>query len=248
MSIYSQTKPIYYVYAYISKRTNKPYYIGKGKDNRAYGKHHKGISVPKDKNRIVFLETNLTELGAFALERRYIKWYGKRLDKTGCLLNITDGGEGSSGRPMLESTKEKLLKANLGRKLSDETKEKMSQTRKGRTLSEEHKNKIADAHKGKKKSKEHIEKRSAARNKCMWITDGKSNKLINKSDPIPKGFYKGMTFSTKPGNAKGHKMSGQAKEKMSQTGKGMFYVTNGTVNKKLKKDSKIPEGFRKGRI
>lgn len=200
MSIYAQTKPVYYVYAYISKRTKKPYYIGKGKDNRAYGKHHKGISVPKDKNRIVFLETNLTELGAFALERRYIKWYGKRLNKTGCLLNMTDGGEGSSGRPMLESTKHKLLEANLGRKLSDETKEKMSRTRKGRTLSQEHKQKIAQSHKGKKLSKESIEKRSASRKQCTWITDGKNNKLIHKTKPIPEGFRKGMTFSKKIGD------------------------------------------------
>ena len=54
---------IYYVYAYINKRTGLPYYIGKGKDTRAYDKHG-SLSVPKDKSKIVFLERNLTGVGA----------------------------------------------------------------------------------------------------------------------------------------------------------------------------------------
>ena len=73
---------IYYVYAYINKKTGLPYYIGKGKGNRVYAKHN-GITVPKDRSKIVFLETNLSEIGAFALERRYILWYGRKDLDTG---------------------------------------------------------------------------------------------------------------------------------------------------------------------
>lgn len=98
----------YYVYAYINKSTGLPYYIGKGKGSRAY-KPHLHISVPKDKSKIVFCETNMSEIGAFALERRLIRFWGKKFDNSGILLNIQDGGQGGS-YIMPEETKVKLSK------------------------------------------------------------------------------------------------------------------------------------------
>lgn len=83
---------IYYVYAYLRK-DGTPYYIGKGCGDRAY-KKHKNVITPKNKNNIVLLEKNLTEVGSLALERRYIRWYGKKIDNTGILRNILDGGDG----------------------------------------------------------------------------------------------------------------------------------------------------------
>lgn len=127
----------FYVYAYLRSKdslTGKrgtPYYIGKGCGDRAY-KPHGIVPVPKDKQYIIFLEINLSDIGSQAIERKMILWYGKKIDSTGILVNIQDGGEGSE---VSESTKEKLRIINTGKKQSQETinKRKLSNTFKKHT-------------------------------------------------------------------------------------------------------------------
>jgi len=75
-----------------------PYYIGKGLHDRAWNHAKKERHrTPLNDALVVVIESSLTELGVFALERRMIRWYGRKDLSTGILRNRTDGGEGASG-------------------------------------------------------------------------------------------------------------------------------------------------------
>jgi hypothetical protein len=138
----------FYTYAYL-REDRTPYYIGKGKDNRAYKKRKGEIRPPKDKSRIIFLKQNLTEEEAFKHEKYMIAVFGRKDLGTGILHNRTDGGEGSSGLLVSEDTRKKLSEMrsgennpNYGKIMSEEQKRKLSEAAKGRKLTEEHKDKI----------------------------------------------------------------------------------------------------------
>lgn len=92
----------------------EPFYIGRGKNKRYefhlkeakkvlagaqcfnYHKTNTIISILAENKipSIIMIKKNLSKIKADALEKSLIKSLGKKIDKTGILTNITDGGEG----------------------------------------------------------------------------------------------------------------------------------------------------------
>lgn len=162
----------YYTYAYL-REDGTPYYIGKGKKNRAYRKDRKRIKRPKDDSRILILKKNLTEEESFKHEIYMISVFGRKDLGTGILQNRTNGGEGTSGSPRFfsEEHKQKLRNYAKGREVKQETRKKLSEKLKNRKFSKESLEKMSSSKKGVKKSEEHknnISKSSKKRNKEIY--------------------------------------------------------------------------------
>jgi len=96
----------YYVYLYL-REDGTPYYVGKGKGNRAY-QQHRNVHVPKTDDRIIFAHTNLYEDDALEKESELILQYGRKDIKTGILENRKSGGGGHRNSILTETQVQEL--------------------------------------------------------------------------------------------------------------------------------------------
>lgn len=80
---------------------------------------------------VMILADQLTEENAFTLERYFIAQFGRASHKDGPLLNRTAGGQGMSGLPVSQSTRDAVSRAHKGKRRSPEFCAKISAAKKG---------------------------------------------------------------------------------------------------------------------
>lgn len=106
---------MFYTYLWL-REDGTPYYAGKGTKGRAFRKNTHRFPPPS-KDRIVLQEWE-TEREAFEAEKLLISYYGREDLGTGCLLNLSDGGEWSTtGYKPSKETLERLRTSHLGQKV-----------------------------------------------------------------------------------------------------------------------------------
>jgi hypothetical protein len=199
---------MYYIYSYL-REDNSPYYIGKGKEQRAYTKGRNEVRPPKDKSRVRILKDNLTEQEAFELEKLYILMFGRKDNGTGILRNKTDGGDGSSGAVRSAETRRKISEAHKGRIVSKQTGEKISRVLRAKNMkhSEEHKKYLSEKLKGRKCTEEHKRKVSEAKKGFRHTEEAKRKMSENsKGKKHTQEWKDGMSIISKS-HAKPHRIT-----------------------------------------
>jgi hypothetical protein len=144
-------------YSYLWLRADgSPYYAGKGTGDRAYVKYNHRIGPPKERSRILIFPM-LNEDEAFESEIALIELFGRKDIGTGCLRNLTGGGE----NPPVWTRRGYKRSAEFCRKLSERSQGNTYML--GKKLSVEARRKISESNRGRKFSAEHRAKLSAAK-------------------------------------------------------------------------------------
>lgn len=115
----------WYVYRHIRLDKDEPFYIGIGNKVNYARAHEKDPSkrniiwnriVSKSSYEVDIIFDGLTKNEASEKEKEFITLYGRIDLETGCLCNMTDGGDGIWNCIRSEETKEKLRIQKIGSK------------------------------------------------------------------------------------------------------------------------------------
>ena len=196
-------------YSYLWLRVDgSPYYAGKGFGNRAYRGAAHNVHCPKDRIRILVFPM-LNEAEAFESEIALIELFGRKDLGTGCLRNLTSGGEGRSGAVVSDETRQKQSAAKkgkpsprLGQIVSDKTRKKQSESARRRNPS------TRKSWSTGKHLADETKKKQSLSLKHFWAT--------RERVPISEETRKKMRQAKlgKRGNHTGFKNSDASKEKM----------------------------------
>jgi len=143
----------FYVYIHRKQSNGEVFYVGKGKDKRAWLKSGRTEFwhrvVTKHGLVVEIVLSGLQEWYAFELETDLIALYGRKDLGEGCLINMADGGEGASGVIATDEARAKMSAARMGIVFSEEHLRNMSRVRKGKPLPESTKAKMSAYRKGR---------------------------------------------------------------------------------------------------
>ena len=184
----------YYVYFHRkSTDVRKVYYVGIGRRYRATQKHGRSNLWYRYYDKYGFvcdkIHEGLTRPQAERLEEFYISMYGRVNNGTGCLANLTNGGEGTKGVAMTEERRRQISKQHTGSQRSEATKEKMRIASLGNKHSEKSKELIGQ------KSRE----RGAGGALGEWTAERRDK--LSKANSI-KVIYKGVEYDSMTNAAK----------------------------------------------
>ena len=161
---------------------------------------------------VILVAENLTWEEACLREKAEIALYGRKDKKTGCLANLTDGGDGMVGAVVSEETRRKIGTSNVNNVFSEEGRRKISATHKGKRVSVETRVKQSLSAKGKKHSEETLARQRAA-GKAAW----ESGKMAS----VHVGSKRTEESRQRMSNArKGYKPTEEARRHMSEAQTG----------------------------
>lgn len=180
----------FYTYFHTRNDTGKIFYVGKGKDDRAYDFRRNDLwnkITAKHGREVLILEHFECEEDALAHERYLIA----SLKSLGFnLANMTDGGEGISGFEFTQESKSKMSASQLKRFEDPEQREAVRISKLGKPRATSISPKLSALFKGKPHSPEWNAKVSASMmGNQKWLGKKHSAESIEKMRASRKAFW-----------------------------------------------------------